>query len=284
MLKFGLLGMSEGNGHPYSWSAIFNGYNPNYMKNCPFPGIHDYLSEKKFPDDAIKEAAVTHIWTQEMEISNHIAKASNIKNIVKSPEEMIGKVDAVLLARDDHENHFRHSEAFIKGGVPIYIDKPIAANRCKAVRILNSELSQGQIFTCSPLKYAKEFSVGEREIETLGEIKSIHAIVMKSWDKYSIHVLDPILNIIGFDQTIKSVRTTKANGTVNVVYLTNKNILINITVIEAATYLPFKITILGTNNLLELEMKDTFDAFKSSLQKFINIIKKGSLQLHTKKY
>jgi len=25
MLKLGVIGMSEGNGHPYSWSAIING-------------------------------------------------------------------------------------------------------------------------------------------------------------------------------------------------------------------------------------------------------------------
>ena len=24
-LKLGIIGLSEGNGHPYSWSAIFNG-------------------------------------------------------------------------------------------------------------------------------------------------------------------------------------------------------------------------------------------------------------------
>ena len=27
-IRLGIIGMTEGNGHPYSWSAIFNGYNP----------------------------------------------------------------------------------------------------------------------------------------------------------------------------------------------------------------------------------------------------------------
>lgn len=27
-LKIGILGMTEGNGHPYSWSAMFNGFDP----------------------------------------------------------------------------------------------------------------------------------------------------------------------------------------------------------------------------------------------------------------
>ena len=40
-LRLGVLGLSEGNGHPYSWSAIFNGYDPQAMASCPFPDIPD---------------------------------------------------------------------------------------------------------------------------------------------------------------------------------------------------------------------------------------------------
>ncbi|KKR96059.1 MAG: oxidoreductase domain-containing protein, partial [Candidatus Uhrbacteria bacterium GW2011_GWF2_41_16] len=43
MLKLGVIGMSEGNGHPYSWSAIVNGkYNEKEMANCGYAGIPVY--------------------------------------------------------------------------------------------------------------------------------------------------------------------------------------------------------------------------------------------------
>lgn len=45
-LKIGILGMTEGNGHPYSWSAMFNGYDPEEMAKCPFPVIPAYLSNQ----------------------------------------------------------------------------------------------------------------------------------------------------------------------------------------------------------------------------------------------
>ena len=38
-IKLGIIGMSDGNGHPYSWSAIFNGYNRDEMQKCTFPVI-----------------------------------------------------------------------------------------------------------------------------------------------------------------------------------------------------------------------------------------------------
>ena len=81
-IKLGIIGMSEGNGHPYSWSAICNGFESNYMQECPFPVIPEYLSKEKYPDNFIKDAEVTHIWTQKREYSEHIAKAAKISNIV----------------------------------------------------------------------------------------------------------------------------------------------------------------------------------------------------------
>ena len=38
-IRLAMLGMVDGNGHPYSWSAIFNGYHREAMADCPFAGI-----------------------------------------------------------------------------------------------------------------------------------------------------------------------------------------------------------------------------------------------------
>ena len=52
-LKLGIIGLSEGNGHPYSWSAIFNGYDSTAMEECGFQAIPRYLEKQQFPKDAI---------------------------------------------------------------------------------------------------------------------------------------------------------------------------------------------------------------------------------------
>ncbi len=41
-LTLGIIGSSSGNGHPYSWSAIFNGYDKSLMNDCPFDVIPKY--------------------------------------------------------------------------------------------------------------------------------------------------------------------------------------------------------------------------------------------------
>ena len=69
-LKLGLIGMSDGNGHPYSWAAIFNGYDKDKMELCPFKSIPEYLKKETYPDNFLTEyGKVTHIWTQDPKIS-----------------------------------------------------------------------------------------------------------------------------------------------------------------------------------------------------------------------
>ena len=41
-----MVGMVDGNGHPYSWSAIFNGFDAAAMAHCPYPVIPEYLSRQ----------------------------------------------------------------------------------------------------------------------------------------------------------------------------------------------------------------------------------------------
>ena len=44
-LKLAMLGMTEGNGHPYSWSIIINGkYNAQALAKCPYAAIIDYMA------------------------------------------------------------------------------------------------------------------------------------------------------------------------------------------------------------------------------------------------
>ena len=125
-IRLGVIGSSSGNGHPYSWSAIFNGYDKKNMEKCGFPAIPNYLSKQNWPEAQLDSAKVISIWTQDKENSEHIAKSTYINNVSKSLAEMNKSVDAVLLARDDAENHMDIARIFLLSGKPIYIDKPIA--------------------------------------------------------------------------------------------------------------------------------------------------------------
>lgn len=194
MIKLGLIGISPGNGHPYSWSAIINGYDPEYMADCPFPVIPQYLSAQKYPDAFIKDARVTHVWAQDQEVRDHIAKAGRIEHTVNDYTDMIGKVDAVLLARDDYLNHSHFALPFIQAGIPIYIDKPLANSLSGAQKILGTAQYPHQIYTCSAFRFAPEL---ESLRSRTSAIRAITAETIKSWSLYSIHIIEPVVSLLG---------------------------------------------------------------------------------------
>ncbi len=269
-LKLGILGFSEGNGHPYSWSAIFNGYRKKFMKNCPFPLIPAYLAKQKFPKASIKRARVTHIWTQDKSISKHIAKSSRIDNIVKDYEEMIGKVDGILLARDDSKNHKKLATPFIKAGKPIYIDKPISINLKQLRYFKNIEQYKNQIFTCSALRYAKEFKLKNVDKKKIGKIEYIDAYTMKSWEKYAIHIIDSVVKNYLYTNKIKRMKKTKIGDKTQLSVLWNNRVITRFNTFKK-TKTPLRVVIYGSRGFKEIIFKDTFFAFKSALNEFIKI-------------
>ena len=99
----------------------------------------------------LQNSKVTHVWTQDFSISQNIAAFSNIPTIVKNLDEMIGQVDAIILARDDYENHFEKASKFITQEIPIFIDKPLAIKVNDAKNILSKQKFLGQIYSTSAL-------------------------------------------------------------------------------------------------------------------------------------
>src|SRR6185312_11502917 len=123
-LRLAMIGMIEGNGHPYSWSAIVNGYDPKEMATCPYPVIAQYLGQQSLESVRIPGARVTHIWTDNPEEAPKVAAVSKIEQVVSRPEDVIGKVDAVIIATDDGDDHVRRAQPFIEAALPLFVDKP----------------------------------------------------------------------------------------------------------------------------------------------------------------
>ena len=105
-IKLGIIGINEGNGHPFSFSAIINGFDHEGMKNSGWDVIYNYLKIRHASEFGFDNVQVTHAWTQDPEQTKKIAKASKIPNIVVDMNDMLDEVDGVLIARDDYETHY----------------------------------------------------------------------------------------------------------------------------------------------------------------------------------
>lgn len=273
-LKLGVIGLSEGNGHPYSWTAICNGYSPDRMKVCEFPVIPQYLAEQHWPDARISGVEVTHIWTQDTEQSHRVAKASLIPNVVEKPSEMLGQIDALLLARDDAENHLAFATPFLEAGIPIYIDKPIALSLHGLEALYRLQQYDGQIFTCSALRYSKELMLSETERERIGTIRHLQATTPKSWEKYAVHIIEPVMQIIGASVDISSAqRRTFAETGCAVSLGFESGITADFAALGNDVASPLSIRVHGERGWHDLIFKDSFSAFKAALSEFVEGIR-----------
>jgi len=269
-LKLGVIGLSEGNGHPYSWSAIFNSYDLEAMEHCGYPVIPRYLERQSWPECRIDGAEVVAIWTQDIEQSKHIAKAAHIKEVVENYSDMIGKVDAVLLARDDAENHLKYAEPFLRAGLPIYIDKPIAVSVAALDKLYSLQQYNGQIFTCSALRYSQELMLSEADKQRLGQIQQITAHTPKSWQKYAVHIIEPVLNMLPKDDTpIETLSPKVDDDSGSLMVRWQSGIQTNFFAVGAAKT-PITIRVFGDNDWQDLTFTDSFSAFRAALQAFIN--------------
>jgi predicted dehydrogenase len=271
-LRLGLLGSSEGNGHPYSWAAIFNGYDEEEMARCPFPAIPRYLSQHRFPEEAIPGARVTHVWTQDPSISANVAGASRIEHIVSDPTEMLGEVDAVLLARDDAERHAELGGTFLDAGLPIYIDKPLATSVAAARGLFSRQASAGQLFTCSALRYAAELDLDPTRRESIGPIRQVLGSSPKRWSRYAVHVIEPALALIGEAGAIRSHQARAADSTVRLQVEWESGVRAEFATLGDVDA-PIQLSLVGVGGEIEIVFEDSFTAFKAALERFVAIAK-----------
>jgi len=269
-IRLGMVGFSEGNGHPYSWSAIINGYNRELMEDCGFPVIPRYLEKQKFPDDALTSAHVSHIWTQDKRRTEHIANTTYIPNVLTDLSKMIGSVDAVLLARDDAETHFELAKPFIEAGLPIYIDKPLALSTVEAEQLFAAQKYPGQVYSCSALRYAEELGLSQEAKSAIGEIRIIQASVPKSWDKYAVHIIEPALLLVpDKGKLINSHIQEGLSGNLRQLAVEYENGVIFQFSAMGSVATPISIKVFGTQGWKELIFSNAFAAFRTALDEFL---------------
>ncbi|MBQ7033873.1 MAG: Gfo/Idh/MocA family oxidoreductase [Clostridia bacterium] len=266
-----MLGMVEGNGHPYSWSAMFNGYDKEAMEDCGFPVIPRYLEKESSENFGVRGAKITHIWTDDPEDAKKIAKASLIPTIVEKPEDVIGQVDAVIIGTDKGWEHVWRTAPFIKAGLPVFVDKPLADN-VEDLKTFCRWIKEGaKILSSSSFRYTKEYLPYFASTNELGNLRYINMTMAKSWERYGIHALEPVYRITG--PGYLSVQNTGGENN-NIVHLVHENgIDINLAVIYDSAGSDLKLV--GTKDSVSVPMKDSYYAFHKQLDEFVEYLETG---------
>ena len=274
-LKIGILGYTEGNGHPYSWSAMINGYNKKIMDNeCPFPVIPNYLAKQPKETFGIDGVNITHICCtgfEGIERAKHIAKASLIENVVKKPEDMIGEVDAVICATDNGNEHVERCKPFLDANIPMFIDKPLV-NTEEDLKTFVKWHNEGKKFiSSSSLRYAKEYEPYYKSTYELGNLKYICSTMAKKWEEYGIHAVEQMYPLL--KKGFISVQNTGVKEQ-SQVHLVHKNGC-RVDIPQGVGMVGGGMLILGSQGSVHVQCKDSYYSFKKQLDLFVNWLRTG---------
>jgi predicted dehydrogenase len=270
-IKVGMIGLSAGNGHPYSFSCIINGYNDQGLKTSGWDGIYNYVKIRDQSEFTFPGVKVTHVWTQDPEESKRIAAATDIPNVVSSMEEMIGQVDAVIIGRDDYETHLPMAKPFLEAGCFVFIDKPLSVEIAD-LQFFLPYLQSGHLMSCAGMRYARELDPIRTNVETLGDLKLVRGAVLNDFQKYGVHMLDAIFSCIPFQ--VESIMAIEGKHQGAILFNSDSSVI----QIDALgdVVKTFQLDFFGSKGRFQAELNDNFSAFRRTLYHFFEMIRTGT--------
>ncbi|WP_168119532.1 Gfo/Idh/MocA family oxidoreductase [Paenibacillus sp. HB172176] len=146
----------------------------------------------------------------EGKMSNEAWSKANAIPLLNSIEEVVERSDYIIVLSPDHpEYHGMLSEAPLKSGKPVFIDKTFAKDREAARRMFRLAEHYGTpMYSTSALRFASELASSSSNKETIEAIRSWGP---GAYSNYSIHQFEPIVALMGSEpRRIMSVGTENA--------------------------------------------------------------------------
>jgi len=198
MINIGIIGLDTS--HVIAFTKSINADNPKpEFKNCRIVAAYP----KGSPDI---QSSVSRVEGYTLQVNEMGVE------IVPTIEEMLTKVDAVLLETNDGRPHLAQVIPCLKAGKPVFIDKPIAGSLADAIAIFKAaEKFDVPVFSSSSLR----FTPGAQELRNgkLGQITGCDAYSPCSLEEthpdlywYGIHGVETLFTVMG--PGIKTVSRT----------------------------------------------------------------------------
>ena len=189
MFRVGIIG-SE-NSHAMAFSEIFN---INNKEQYPDIQVVAIFGEDQAASEAVRDKCGAEIMT---------------------PEEMLGKVDAVMVTSRDGALHAKYAKPFIEAGIPAFVDKPLTRNLEEAIELMRlARDKQVPIVGGSSLKYPEDLQELKKVIEE-GELRGADLAAPVSMENpyggfffYASHLVEMTMAIFGSNpQKVSACRT-----------------------------------------------------------------------------
>ncbi len=171
-----------------------------------------FNTDKKFPGMEVK-----YVWGETDEFAKNAMEKGNIPNQVKDPNEMLGKIDALIVDHRHPKYHLEPAIPFIKEKIPTFIDKPFCYRAAEGLEFLKLARKMGTPVTSysSVAHNAATFDL-MNQVKNLNEFNQVIRTGPADFDSqyggiffYGVHLVQPLMYIFGED--IERVKVSR-NG------------------------------------------------------------------------
>lgn len=139
--------------------------------------------------------------------------------LVDNPEELVGKVDAVLIESVDGSVHYNRAKPFIEAGLPTFVDKPFTCSLEQAKALFDLAAQKAvPLFSSSSLRYALAVQELNAQSDKLGKVVGAEAYSPASLHPrnpglfhYGIHGVETLYALMG--SGCEAVWCAKTEGT-----------------------------------------------------------------------
>jgi hypothetical protein len=269
-MRVGIVGASPGNGHPYSFSAIVNGFDDEAFGKSGWEVIHAYLKRQPPTAFGFEGVRITHAWTQDPELTDRLCGACRIPSASPSLAELVDAVEAVIIARDDWETHFEMASVALAAGKPVFVDKPLTLDPSQ-LEVLAPHLEAGRLMTTSGLRYAAELD-GLRGRQTgLGPLRLVEGVVLNELTRYGIHLLEAVAGLgLGSPRRITRLDT----GHESFLFHLDSGLPFTLHCLGPVAK-TFSLHFFGENGHGRFDLHDNFTAFRRTLGEFFQMCQTG---------
>ncbi len=198
LIKIGAITCSQRHHLPHIWGYLFNPITYNNFTWSRSTGM-----------------VITHVWDKNPEESKTFSDQYGARP-VNNYDDMVGKVDAVLVSSLESIDHFPQLiEPYLKAGMPVFINRPFASSMRDARQMVEmSKRYNAPIMTGSSLEYVNEVYVMKRLLREAGDVVISGINAHNSSTDYSSHAVHGFWMVLEmFGGGIEYVSAHLSNGT-----------------------------------------------------------------------
>ncbi len=223
------------------------------------------------------------------ERNRELAAEGGIDLVVDEPADLVGKVDAAIVSTRDGARHLEHARPLLDAGLPVLVDKPLAASVEHADTLLESARENDALLvSCSALRFVPEMAELTAAEPARGPLRHVHVIGPADPDSeysglyfYGIHHVEAALEILG-NPVVEHVDVrTRREGDTTVASCRIAGVEVTFTFITPGEdeRVPFHATAAHTNAVVARELSLGPDYNAPALEEFLRTIDSGTPRL-----